>query len=205
MLWRCSFVAVYSVKNLSKGELMDSYQDIRVLPDPEFQEPMLMAALFAKLHRALVTQGKGDIGVSFPQHGKAPGGTLRLHGTENALTALEAMRWRAGLNDYCAASAITAVPVDAGWRTVERVQVKSNADRLLRRSVRKGWLTEEQAECRAQEMKNHTTDLPFLQLQSQSTGQSFRLFLRHCDIHAVQVNGTFSSYGLSATATVPWF
>lgn len=45
---------------------MDYFLDIRVLPDPEFSEEMLMAALFAKLHRALGARGKGDIGVSFP-------------------------------------------------------------------------------------------------------------------------------------------
>lgn len=45
---------------------MDHYFDLRVLPDPEFNTEMLMAALFAKLHRALGARGKGDIGVSFP-------------------------------------------------------------------------------------------------------------------------------------------
>ncbi|MDS0116062.1 type I-F CRISPR-associated endoribonuclease Cas6/Csy4, partial [Enterobacter hormaechei subsp. steigerwaltii] len=47
---------------------MDHYIEIRVLPDPEFSEEMLMPALMAKLHRALGQRGKGDIGVSFPAH-----------------------------------------------------------------------------------------------------------------------------------------
>ncbi len=59
---------------------MDHYIEIRVLPDPEFSEEMLMAALMAKLHRALGQRGKGDIGVSFPAHGIKPGAVLRLHG-----------------------------------------------------------------------------------------------------------------------------
>ena len=33
---------------------MDHYQDIQLLPDPEFGAPQLMSVLFAKLHRALV-------------------------------------------------------------------------------------------------------------------------------------------------------
>jgi len=45
---------------------MDHYLEIRVLPDPEFSSEMLMAALFAKLHRVLGARGQGDIGVSFP-------------------------------------------------------------------------------------------------------------------------------------------
>lgn len=36
---------------------MDHYFDLRVLPDPEFNTEMLMAALFAKLHRALGARG----------------------------------------------------------------------------------------------------------------------------------------------------
>ncbi len=68
---------------------MDYFLDIRVLPDPEFSEEMLMAALFAKLHRALGARGKGDIGVSFPEFFVKPGPLLRLHGDESALCALE--------------------------------------------------------------------------------------------------------------------
>ncbi len=64
---------------------MDHYQDIQVLPDPEFTQETLMAALFAKLHRALGARGKGDIGVSFPDVGIKPGARLRLHGLQPAL------------------------------------------------------------------------------------------------------------------------
>jgi CRISPR-associated endonuclease Csy4 len=41
---------------------MDHYLEIRVLPDPEFSEEMLMAALVAKLHRALGKEGRGILG-----------------------------------------------------------------------------------------------------------------------------------------------
>jgi CRISPR-associated endonuclease Csy4 len=41
-------------------------------------------------------------------------------------------------------------------------------------------------------------------LHSQSTGQPFRLFLDHrpCDTASA---GPFNTYGLSTTATIPWF
>ncbi len=184
---------------------MDHYLEIRVLPDPEFSEPLLMAALFAKLHRALGARGQGDIGVSFPEYGKTPGAVLRLHGSHAALNELEAGRWRAGLNDYCRCSTITPVPAVSRWRVVSRVQVKSSPERLLRRSVRKGWLSEEQAEARRQTMAIQQTTLPYLSLKSLSSGQSFRLFIRHGDILPVPVAGRFSSYGLSVQATIPWF
>lgn len=184
---------------------MDSYQDIRVLPDPEFTEAQLLSALFAKLHRALGVRDKGDIGVSFPEYDKTPGSVLRLHGERGALEALEAMRWRAGLNDYSAASAIQPVPASAVWRTVSRVQVKSSAGRLLRRSVRKGWLTEEEASQRLLSARDSVSRLPFIQMRSLSSGQSFRLFIGLGAVVPAPVSGTFTSYGLSAVATIPWF
>lgn len=184
---------------------MDSYQDIQVLPDPEFQESMLMAALFAKLHRALGGRGKGDIGVSFPDHGRSPGGVLRLHGGQAALKELEATGWRAGLNDYCAASPVLPVPAIKGWRKVTRVQVKSSPERLLRRSLRKGWITEEEAQHRLSTMQGQSSKLPFIQMKSLSSGQAFRLFIQHEEVQQQQSSGVFSSYGLSDGANIPWF
>ncbi|QKJ85871.1 type I-F CRISPR-associated endoribonuclease Cas6/Csy4 [Paramixta manurensis] len=185
---------------------MESYLDIRVLPDPEFTESMLVAALFAKLHRALGLRDKGDIGVSFPEYGGTPGGVIRLHGLQTALEELNATRWQAGLTDYCTPSAICTVPpAIKGWRTVSRVQVKSNAQRLVRRSVRKGWITEEEAQMRLRTALDHRCKLPFIQLKSLSTHQPFRLFIQHGELQELQRDGKFSSYGLSREATIPWF
>lgn len=184
---------------------MESYLEIRVFSDPEFGDEILMAALMAKLHRALGTRGKGDIGVSFPRVNIKPGDCLRVHGTADALKELEARNWRKGLNDYVECSGIQSVPKNALWRTVTRVQPKGNPERLMRRSVRKGWLTEEEAERRLQTMSLPTLTLPFLQMKSLSNNNSFRLFIRHGKITEHQVTGEFSSYGLSAVATIPWF
>ncbi|WP_449553598.1 type I-F CRISPR-associated endoribonuclease Cas6/Csy4 [Lelliottia amnigena] len=184
---------------------MDHYLEIRVLSDPEFSEETLMAALFAKLHRALGARGQGDIGVSFPRYSLKPGDTLRLHGSAQSLDELEKMAWRKGLSDYCLCKGVLPAPDINAWRCVSRVQVKSSPQRLMRRSVKKGWLTEEEAQQRLLNLQEARTDLPWLNLQSLSTGQSFRLFIRHGDIVDMPMCGEFSSYGLSATATIPWF
>lgn len=184
---------------------MDHYIEIRVLPDPEFSEETLMAALFAKLHRALGARDKGDIGVSFPGYSLKPGDTLRLHGSANALNELESLAWRKGLSDYCQCGEISPVPDVKGWRNVSRVQVKSSPERLLRRSVKKGWLTDAQAQQRLLTMQAEHSELPWLNLRSLSTGQAFRLFIRHGDIVDTPMEGEFSSYGLSPTAAIPWF
>ncbi|MFM2476490.1 type I-F CRISPR-associated endoribonuclease Cas6/Csy4 [Celerinatantimonas sp. MCCC 1A17872] len=47
--------------------------------------------------------------------------------------------------------------------------------------------------------------LPSIQLNSHSTGQRFRLFIRQTLCEAMTNNPTFSKYGLSQTSRVPWF
>lgn len=184
---------------------MDHYLNIRVLADPEFSTQALLEALFAKLHRALVATGHGRIGVSFPRAGKTLGSQLRLHGGSGDLVELQSAGWLKGLRDYCECSEIIPIPTRVQYRVVRRVQVKSNAQRLRRRSVSKGWLTEEEALLRIPDNREQQCNLPFLRLKSLSSAQSFLLFIDQGELQETPVSGTFSAYGLSAIATVPWF
>ena len=47
---------------------MAHFLDIQLLPDPELSAPVLMSALYAKLHRALVlgNSNAGGIAIAFP-------------------------------------------------------------------------------------------------------------------------------------------
>lgn len=184
---------------------MNHYLDIRVLPDPEFKETVLMNALFAKLHRALVDVGQGEIGVSFPLQTKTLGELLRLHGSEAALTRLMAENWLKGLRDYTECSQVQAVPTTTQFRKVARVQFKSNPERLRRRSIANGKLSAEAALSQIPDSKAERTDLPFVQLKSKSTGQEFRLFIEQGPLQTQPSQGQFSDYGLSSTATIPHF
>lgn len=184
---------------------MDHYLEIRVLADPEFTTQQLLDALFSKLHRALAQTTLGNIGISFPDAAKTLGGTIRLHGLADALAALQGTFWLKGLRDYTQVSEIQPVPDNAAYRVVKRVQVKSSAKRLRRRSVAKGWLTQEQAENQIPLSKEKRSNLPYLQLKSASTGQMFKLFIEQGPIQPIPSTGEFSAYGLSATATIPWF
>ncbi|MGA5653697.1 type I-F CRISPR-associated endoribonuclease Cas6/Csy4 [Rahnella contaminans] len=184
---------------------MESYQEIRILPDLEFGTELLMAALFAKLHRALGQHAAGKIGVSFPHYAKKPGNVIRLHSTAAMLNVLSQTSWLKGLNDHVDITEIRDVPSGAKHCCFSRVQVKSSAERLRRRSVKKGWLSEEEALERIPESKSQTTQLPFIQVKSLSTGESFRLFIRRGVLQPDPVEGAFGAYGLSAVATVPWF
>lgn len=183
---------------------MDHYIELTVLPDPEFQEAMLMNALFAKLHRALGQSGNGAIGVSFPKLGKTLGDTIRLHGNAGALDRLMTTNWLKGLRDYCRCGAINAVPGSVKYRIVRRVQAKS-AHNKRQRSIAKGWLTPEEALKRIPNSQQKPLKLPFLQIKSLSNGNPMRVYIEHGPLQDSPTEGVFSSYGLSSAATIPWF
>lgn len=203
---------------------MDHYVDVQLQPDAEFAPAMLMAALFTKLHKALALGAHSDVGVSFPQMDvdatgvqQAPrmsrtgaaryalGRVLRLHGTWPVLDDLLNTNWLSGMRDHVLCSGVLAVPSGASYRMVSRVQAKSSPERLRRRQMRRHGLTQEQAQERVPDSAAETLNLPFLTLRSQSTGQTFRLFIRLGPQQSTPVSGSFGAYGLSAQATVPWF
>lgn len=184
---------------------MNYYQDVIILPDPEITDEVLMAALFAQLHLKLNQAGEGRIGVSFPAVGLTPGNRLRLHGNQEDLTILAATQWFDNLKEYIFCKSIRPVPAGCRYRTVRRVQYKSSAERLRRRSIRKGWLTPEQAQERISVLNEKRGRLPFLPMKSHSNGHTWLLFFEHGPLKEKPSEGTFSSYGLSAEATIPWF
>lgn len=188
---------------------MDYYQNIKILPDPEFPPHMLMSALFAKLHRALVQLDSNAIGVSFPKvdHGKPSlGNLLRLHGTEKSLQALEEQNWLVRMLDHIEAAEMISVPANAQHCRVKRVQAKSSVERLRRRYCKRheGVTAQDVVALIPDSVEAHLS-LPYLQLKSESTGQSFRLFIEHQAPQSQLITGVFNSYGLSTQATVPWF
>lgn len=187
---------------------MDHYLDLTLLPNPEIAPPHLMAALFGKLHLALVAQRSEHIGISFPGVQASPawlGGCLRLHGRQADLNALMAGNWLLAMRDYLQATAVRPVSGGAGFCVVSRVQAKSNPERKRRRQMRRHGITADEALARLPDSAAEKLDLPYIQLRSQSTGQPFRLFIRHGEVQQTATAGTFNTYGLSTTATVPWF
>ncbi len=190
---------------------MTHFIDIHLLTDPEFPAQVLLNALYAKLHKALVHLGSQTIGVSFPAHtDKHLGDVLRLHGNPIDLAALQALPWLGAMSGLVQSSAMAAVPGAAQHRNVRRVQSQSNPERVKRRLVKRLMQREGIDEVQAQENVKvpQPTQLsePFIAVQSSSTGgQHFRLFIRHGLVQAQAQTGHFNAYGLSSTATVPWF
>jgi CRISPR-associated endonuclease Csy4 len=183
---------------------MNYFCDIKVLPDPEASEPVLISNLMAKLHRTLVLLRDENIGISFPYVNKTLGNTLRLHGSEQSINTLFGMNWLKGLRDYCLVGDISAVPKNCQHRTVKRKQAKSVHNKR-QRSIAKGWLSPDEAVVKISLDQQRLLCLPFVQLKSTSTGQNMKLFIEHGELTNDPIKGNFSRYGLSATSTIPWF
>lgn len=190
--------------------MMQYYLQIRILPDLEFGQSMLMNALYSKLHRVLVKNKNLNIGISLPHYSLKPillGDILRLHGSETDLERLCAESWLIGMTDHVEVSKIYPVTKTEGYLIYRRKQVKSNAERLRRRCKnrehKKGHIiTDEELQIRIPDSVEETLDIPFVRIKSQSTGQVFRLFIEQQKVMEPK-EGIFNRYGLSQTATVP--
>lgn len=188
--------------------MLTHYIDIHLRPDPEFAASHLLAALYAKLHRALVQLGTDQLAVGFPGYADKPlglGQVLRILGSADGLSKLMALPWLAGMTDHVQVSPMAPVPEGVPHRQLSRVQAKSSPERLRRRQMKRHSLTQEQARERIPDTAAQTLKLPFLPVRSASTGQTFLLFLRLGPASEPVATGAFNAYGLSATATIPWF
>jgi CRISPR-associated endonuclease Csy4 len=187
---------------------MKYHVDFYLLTDPEFPISLLMNVLFAKLHRVFVEIDSHELGVSFPRSQREKsslGDCLRVHGSVLNLERLMSLNWLTGMHDHLQIEPIKLVPEHSLHCRVQRVQPKSNVDRLRRRYIRRHDVTETEAARLIPDTVEKRVRLPFLQIKSQSTGQHFYLFIEHLTPQEQAVSGEFNSYGLSLTATVPWF
>jgi CRISPR-associated endonuclease Csy4 len=184
------------------------YIDLRVAPDPETSAVQLLGALYTRLHVALVQERTDRIGVSFPAYSLSPralGNVLRLHGSDTDLRSFVQSDWLKGMRDHVRMTEIALAPSDAQHRTVQRRQFKTSADRLRRRRMRRKGEMFEQAANAIPESVERRPNLPYVHLRSQSTGQSFCLFIALGAPTREPSSGTFNTYGFSNQATIPWF
>lgn len=187
---------------------MDHYIEITLLTDPEFPATTLMNALFAKLHRGLVDYGKRDIGISFPDVDRSEcglGSRLRLHGSLSSLDGLMGVPWVQGMRDHMEVGKTVPVPAQCLHRVIRRIQAKSSPERMRRRLVARAAISEDEARLRIPDSAAQRLRLPYVEITSRSTQQRFRLFIEHLPPRSTATSGTFGVYGLSSSATVPWF
>lgn len=187
---------------------MTHYLDIRMRPVPDMSPVHVMEAVFSKIHNALAMLQCTRVGVSFPEVNPsrpALGACLRLHGSADELHALLTRSRLSTMDDYLEIGGILPAPETKAYRVVSRVQAKSNPERLRRRLARRHGLSAEEAAARIPDDAARMLRLPFIRVTSASNGNAYRLFIDHGPLRATPSEGEFSAYGLSATATVPWF
>lgn len=189
---------------------MDHYIDIRLRPDPDFAPAMLMGALYNKLHRALFDLQTEDLGVSFPSHkhgvrARTLGDHLRLHGTQARLQQLMSTDWLTGMRDHTQVSEVLTVPASAQHINVARKQFNTGSESRAKRYAKRHDISEDEARKIYAKLAERRIELPFVQINSRSTQQRFSLFIEHGKPAVSATEGTFSHYGLSPNATVPWF
>lgn len=187
---------------------MSHYIDIHLRPDPEIAEHQLMAALYGRLHVRLAELRVEDVGLSFPGYRAKPawlGSVLRLFGPVDSLKRVTSGNWLGALRDHVQTQEVLAIPANAEHRRLRRVQAKSNPARLRRRQMKRHGLSEAEALARVPDSAAEGLTLPYVQLRSNSTGQTFRLFLELGAPQAEVKGGSFNAFGLSSVNTTPWF
>lgn len=183
---------------------MNYYLEITLLPDAEIPLNFLWEKLYAKLHKALCDLNSDDIGVSFPEYKITLGKTLRIHGTENRLNELQALNWLGGLIGYCKLSAIQKIPENRQYRTISRIQSTMTSAKQ-QRLIKRGTLADGEIKRYKVKMFEKSLDNPFIELQSTSNKQQYRLYFAFGALSETSTEGKFNQFGLSQNATVPIF
>ncbi|SDG97461.1 type I-F CRISPR-associated endoribonuclease Cas6/Csy4 [Nitrosomonas sp. Nm132] len=214
---------------------MNYYQEISLLSNAEINFFSLWSKTFQQIHLGLVeiqdAQKRVPIGLSFPEYKLGEkfgvlGSKLRLFAPdETVLTQFDADKRLGRLSDYVHCTGIRPVPgAVKGYAIYQREQPKTGRERLARRYARRHGLDYETAfngkvelsarydnttECERMlmsysEMPHKTITTPFIRLKSLSNGNTFCLWIKKTDVENYN-DGTFTTYGLSSTATVPEF
>ena len=183
---------------------MNHYVDIKLLPDAEIPAAVLMNAICTKLHKTLCDLHSSYIGISFPKYKITLGNILRIHGSESDLKKHQDNSWLGGMSGYCQVSEVLAVPENTKHRNVSRVQTTMSMSKL-RRLQKRGPISEEDVRAYKAKMFTKGLDNPYLELQSGSNGNRHRRYIQFGELRDKPVTGEFDQFGLSKTATVPWF
>jgi CRISPR-associated endonuclease Csy4 len=185
---------------------MDHYIDIRILPDAEMRENVLLNLLYTKFHKVLCDLKSTRIGVSFPEKELKLGRLMRIHGDGAELIKLQRTEWVDKLaGGYCEVSEISFVPKNVQYRTISRWQSNMSASHY-RRLLKRGSISEEDArQYKAKMMHAQMTELPYVEMVSSSNGQRHRRYFQFGELQDLAVEDDFDQFGLSKTATIPWF
>lgn len=195
---------------------MNYYLEITLINDNEFGFSRLWTSVYTQLHLAFVEQKDANeqipYGVSFPEYKtvESKGKRLMLLGAKlrvfansaDELQKLDLNKWLDRLSDYVHIKSPKQVESVTQYLTVNRYRPKASAENLARRYARRKNISLEEALKRLEGYQPKHAPYPYLQLKSLSGGSQFSLCLNQQTVEKPTA-GKFSTYGLSATSTVP--
>jgi CRISPR-associated endonuclease Csy4 len=195
--------------------MMNYYQELSLLPQEEINIHFLWSKAFQQIHLGLVEmqddQKQVPIGVAFPEYVVGEkysvlGSKCRLIAQdEAALGRFDAAKWLARLSDYVHCTSIRPVPEKLkGYAVYQRLQPKTNKERLARRYAGRHEMSYDEALQRYDMMPPKSVTTPFIRLKSLSNDQTFCLWIKKTLV-SESSGAAYSTYGLSAKATVPEF
>lgn len=191
---------------------MRFYIEVTLLPSVDISLYFLWEKVYGQVHLALVEQQdknrKVAIGVSFPDYDEQKnllGTKLRLFaGSREELEAQAMEKWLARLLDYVHITSIREVPVGCEYGVFKRLQPKSNNARLARRKAKRAGVSFDEAMASFAKDKEKMSKAPYLWCNSLESKKRYRLLIGRSAMEQAQI-GTFSTYGLSSSSTVPIF
>lgn len=201
---------------------MDYYIELTLIKDSEISPYFIWSKLYTQLHLAFVEQKDANeqipYGVSFPEYKSAEikgkqimllGSKLRVFANSvEELQKLDLDRWLARLTDYVHIKSAKPVENVTQYLTVNRYRPKPNVEKVAERFARHKGITFKEALQHCQQYKKGWQDYPYIQTKSLSTkpeagsGREFSLCIKQTAVEQANT-GKFSTYGLSATSTVP--
>ena len=192
---------------------MKYYQEVTSCPGAEINNHFLWQKVFQKIHFCFVNLQDSNsmvpIGISFPEYDndKNPGLGSKLRvfsASENTLKELNLKNKLNSFSDYIHLTDIRKVPDKCSYARYWRQQAKSSVIRLARRKAKRKDISFDQALEQLKGFNEQKIKAPYININSQSSGQKFRLFIIK-EATEQPIEGSFNCYGLSLKATVPEF
>ena len=189
------------------------YQELVLLPHEDVDLYFIWHKLFQQIHIALAANktidDKSQIGVGFFEY-HAQNFCLgkRLHlfaENEKLLEQMNCEKWLNRLRDYVHIQSIKPVPDKLdGYACFRHIKLKGNKGKLARRRAKRKRETLEQAMAYYEGFEEQSSNLPYINMISQTNGQRFKLLIEKQEKNEPHM-GLYSCYGLSNSATVPIF
>ncbi len=192
---------------------MNYYQEISLLHKANIELCCFWEKLYQQIHLALVenkrTENQSAIGVAFPEYDSSEyslGTKLRLFAADKqSLKQMQCDKWLERLKDYIHLSEIKSVPEKVeGYACFKHIRPNGSKENLARRRAKRKGETFEQALVHFETYEANRSQLPYINMHSETNGQRFQLFIEKTIVDQPQA-GFYSCYGLSSKTTVPVF